>query len=110
MEIKEAHAGNALILRLVGRLDVSTATIFDARLKRAGSDENRLVIDCSQLEYISSAGLRVFLVIGKRLKLVDGKMAVFGLSSSVRATFDQTGFSTLLPIFTDEATAVQSVG
>ncbi|MFZ2958165.1 MAG: STAS domain-containing protein [Candidatus Ozemobacteraceae bacterium] len=110
MEITETRNGNALILRLIGRLDAVTSKMFEERLTAINEGEKHVIVDCSQMEYISSAGLRVFLVAGKKLKTLKGIFVLFGLSASVRVVFDQTGFSAFIPIYVDEVSALAHKG
>ena len=58
-----------------------------------------MVLDCSQLDYVSSAGLRVFLITAKRLSKVDGKLALSALTEQVREVFDIAGFSSIFRIY-----------
>src|SRR5690242_21082064 len=75
MEISESETADIVTLSLSGRLDSTTAKTFeDAILGRIESGRHRFVVELSQLKYISSAGLRVFALAGKRLKTVNGKL------------------------------------
>ncbi|MNL88983.1 putative anti-sigma factor antagonist BtrV [compost metagenome] len=58
----------------------------------------RLVFDLSSLDYISSAGLRVILLAGKRLRASKGKLVLVGLQTMVREVFDMSGFLSLFAI------------
>ena len=62
----------------------------------------RLVVDFSGVEYISSAGLRVMLILAKRVREQRGALALCGLGDSVRHVFDLAGF---LPLFAVETRA-----
>jgi len=79
-------------------------------LRLLDSGEQRLVIDMSELEYISSAGLRVFLITAKRLAKTSGKLALSALTEQVREVFDIAGFSSIFQIYPsrkDALTALQ---
>jgi anti-anti-sigma factor len=72
----------------------------------------KMVIDCTALDYISSAGLRVLLGTAKRLSAAGaggagGTLRLFGLNETVREVFDISGFSTILAVFATEAAALK---
>ena len=87
---------NDLVMYFEGRLDTAAATEAEkavAPLKE--STGHNIILDCSQLDYISSAGLRIFLSILKSAKPKGDHVYVRGLSDSVRAVFTMTGFVNL---------------
>ncbi len=99
MEITEERRENILILRVIGRLDSSTSKTMEERLLSViDSGEGRLVIELSQLDYISSAGLRVFLLAAKRMGNTNGRMILCSLKDAVKQVFDIAGFSSFLTL------------
>lgn len=94
--------GGVLRATLRGRLDSITAPELLNAYENAAAAERpeRVVVDVSDLEYISSAGLRVLLIIFKQVG--TGKLTVTGQNETVREIFDQTGFSDLLGGPSDE--------
>src|SRR5579885_2207613 len=79
MEFAHEQSGRVLIVKLGGRLDSATAQSAEENLVRALPGERPLVaVDLSRLEYISSAGLRVLLVVAKKVQQAGGKLALFG--------------------------------
>jgi anti-sigma B factor antagonist len=110
MNISEDRKPGVLILCLSQRLDATTAKAFEDKvLGVIGAGDRRLVIDLAQLEYVSSAGLRVFLLAAKRLSAVNGKLAVVGLNDHVRHVFDIAGFSSILSIYPSRDEAMRHV-
>lgn len=106
METSIEKQQSCTIISLNGRLDGSTFNQVETTLlKSIDQGERQLVIDCSQLSYISSAGLRVLLVIAKKLKAVNGKMNLSELNENVKEVFDVSGFSSIFSIYAtkDEA-------
>jgi len=82
-----------------GRIDSSTAKDFSDRVNGLiRSGVNRLVIDFSNIAYISSAGFRALLIAGKLIGGSQGKLALCGMSEEVRRLFDIAGFSDLFLI------------
>ena len=89
MEIKKNQEGNKLTLAPVGRIDTITAPDFEAAIVTDGVDE--LVFDLAQVDYISSAGLRVLLSAQKRM--AGKSMKIANAKQAVKEVFDITGFS-----------------
>lgn len=91
----------ASVVLLQGQLNSGNAAEVEAAvLALLERGTTRLVLDCSMLDYISSAGLRVVLVVARRLKRDAGSLVLCALQSTVREVFDVTG---LLPILAVEA-------
>jgi anti-anti-sigma factor len=97
------------VLSVDGRVDASNAAILEQKILAAiAAGENRLVIDCARLEYMSSAGLRVLLVAAKRLSST-GKLGVASLNNQIRDIFDIAGFSSIFQIYRTQDEAVAAV-
>ena len=110
MEFAQESAGDVVIARLAGRLDSSSAPAAEEQLTRlVGSAAPRLAIDLSRLEYISSAGLRVLLLVARKVQQANGKLALFGLAPSVSEVFSISGFNTIFTIRDDAAAAIDMV-
>jgi|SRR5687768_9199596 stage II sporulation protein AA (anti-sigma F factor antagonist) len=108
MDIVETKAPDAVTLALKGRLDGASSPGFEERvLALINAGEHRLVVDLAQLDYISSVGLRVFMLAAKRLKPLGGRIVLCALQPSVKQVFEIAGFATIFPITAtrDEATA-----
>ncbi len=97
MTITKKLDGSKLTFSLEGRLDTTTAPEFEATLNASLLGVDDLVLDFSNLEYISSAGLRVLLSTQKKMNKV-GKMTVTGVNETVNEVFEVTGFSDILTI------------
>jgi anti-anti-sigma factor len=107
MDIEQERDGDVVIVRLSGRLDSSAAPSAEERLSAALSGAPpRLAIDMSGLDYISSAGLRVLLVLAKKVQQQKGKVVLGGLIANVREVFSVSGFDTIFSIEADRASAV----
>lgn len=97
MTIDRNKEGNRLVLAVSGRLDTMTAPELENVIKDNMDGVEELILDFKDLEYISSAGLRV--VLGARKAMGDkGSFAVRNLCSDVREIFDITGFSDIITI------------
>jgi anti-anti-sigma factor len=82
------------------RLDSSTAPDFETELLgRIQQGATAVLLDFSAVDYISSAGLRVILLAGKRLKATGGRLALCGLTEDCLEAFRISGFDTLFPLY-----------
>ena len=97
MDIIKNLDGKKLNIKLVGRLDTITAPSLDNELKSSLNGVEELAFDFSELEYISSAGLRVLLA-GQKVMNKQGTMTLVNVNSSIKEVFDMTGFSDILTI------------
>ena len=110
MEFSQEKTGEVAIVRLAGRLDSGAAHAAEEGFNGVlGAGTPRLAIDMTKLDYISSAGLRVLLVVAKKVQQAKGKVALFGLSPNVREVFTVSGFDTIFSIVPDSAAAVAAV-
>jgi anti-anti-sigma factor len=99
MEISESSSNGIAVLKLSGRLDGLAAPELEKKLAEslAGGKE-RLVFDCSDVEYASSAGLRVFLLAAKELKTRGGRCGFAALAPPLREVFSVSGFLEVLEV------------
>jgi anti-anti-sigma factor len=110
MHITEERITEVLTIRLKGRLDASTSkSVEDFLLKQIDAGERVFVLDLGHLEYISSVGLRVFMMAAKRLKVVQGKIVVCSLPAPIKEVFEISGFTSLFAMFDDRDAAVKGV-
>ena len=85
--------------RLVGRLDTSVAAdVSEQMLPLMDHADKTLVLDCSEMTYISSSGLRILLTLRKAAATQGGNVVIQGLSNEIRSVFMMTGFLQLFEI------------
>jgi anti-anti-sigma factor len=93
-----------------GRLDFAAADAFQKEVERlfagAGSSPAAVVIDCAALEYVSSAGLRVLLLAAKASQRSGIPFALCALTPAVREVLNLSGFSQIIKVHADRATAL----
>lgn len=93
--------GDIVVINLQGRLNSTNAVQVEAEiLSHINQGANQLLVDLNELEYISSAGLRVLLVVAKRLKRSAGLMVLCGIRESIREIFEVSGFLGILSVAT----------
>lgn len=93
---KKIENGN-VTLTITGRLDTTTAPELEKTLNNVFEGTKELVFDLTNLEYISSAGLRVILKAQKAMN-AQGSMKLTGVNDSIMEVFDITGFLDILTI------------
>jgi anti-anti-sigma factor len=102
MEITAEDKGAYLKLNLSGNVDSSTAQTFEARLLGALTGEGRSVlVDLSGVDFLSSAGLRVFLMGAKKVKGTALRLVICGANENVHKVFTMSGFDRILDIAPD---------
>ena len=108
MEIR--IVGGATVVKMPKSVDSTTAGDVETQLLSAIKEgANKLVCDFTANNYVSSAGLRVFMEASNEIEEKKGKMAIFGLNEVVYEVFDITGFTDVFPIVGSEKEALDSV-
>jgi anti-sigma B factor antagonist len=109
MDIVETREDGTLILALAGRLDSTTAKQLEETLPERMQSEAKLVVDLGELQYVSSAGLRVILKAAKIAKSTGHRLALAALAPQVHEVFQVSGFSALFTILDSRAQALQAL-
>ncbi|MBR9971269.1 STAS domain-containing protein [Magnetospirillum sulfuroxidans] len=108
MEIREEQAEDVVVLVPVARVDSATAKAFEGRVLAAvNTGAAKIIIDFAELDYISSAGLRVVLV-GAKMTRAPRKFSLCGMKPHIREIFDVSGFARILTILPDRAAALSA--
>ena len=97
MTIRKIMNGTDMTIALSGRLDTNTAPELEREVRENLGGVTALTIDCADLEYISSAGLRVLLTANKIIR-GNGGMKVIHVNENVMEVFEITGFVDILNI------------
>ena len=97
MTINKIPDGEKLTVAITGRLDTNSSPKLEAELRQSVDGVTELVFDFSEVEYISSAGLRVLLAAQKVMNR-KGSMKLVGVSDEIQEVFEITGFSDILTI------------
>jgi anti-anti-sigma factor len=102
MDIHQDREGGVLVVAPVGRVDSTTSEALEQALTTAlDQGERQVVVDFEGVGYISSVGLRVLLVVAKRMRERQGTLVLCAMGDAVRQVFDLAGF---LPLFAVERT------
>ena len=111
MDIQTERKDGTLIAKAEGRIDGVNARDFEEALKAAISDEDSTVVmDLEGLSYISSAGLRVILLIAKTLRKRNAELMLCSLSDPIREVFEISGFDKIIPVHASREQALAAAG
>ena len=111
MDIQTERDNGTLIAKAAGRIDGVNARDFEEALKDAiSTDDNTVVMDLEGLSYISSAGLRVILLIAKTLRKRNAELMLCSLSDPIREVFEISGFDKIIPVHASREQALAAIG
>jgi len=109
MEMKQREENGVAIIYPIGNLDFNHATTFQEDLtKIVEGGAHKVLIDFVELSFISSAGLRVLIVISKLLQQKNGTLALSSMNEQIQEVFSISGFHKLFSIYQTEAEALAS--
>ncbi len=110
MEIKEVNQGKRRILAVDGRLDTLNYGIFENKLNELMADDvQEIVVNCEKMDYVSSSGLRIFLMFLKALKAKNGRFVLCSLQPNIREIFEIAGFASIFEIVGNETDAINTL-
>lgn len=108
MNVQVSRTPDHALVTVEGRIDTTTAGEFEKSMMdviEVGC--SKLILDCSALNYISSSGLRVFLVVQKKMSALKGQFRLTSLQPGIKEIFDISGFSSIFSIFPDTNAALK---
>jgi anti-sigma B factor antagonist len=110
IHIRRIQEDGADVIALIGEIDASSSIELDLAIaKSVGEGFKKILVDCGALEYISSAGLGVFMSYIEEFKDRGIQMVLFGMSDRVSNTFSILGLDELLQIGKDKVEAKQMI-
>jgi anti-anti-sigma factor len=107
MELNQEKINDVKVISIQGRIDSQTDS-FSNDMDQAIEGEKKVLVDCSGLTYINSAGLRVFLSSLKKCSKNDGKFSVCELNENITEIFNISGFSSLFSIYDNRDEALKN--
>ncbi len=99
MEIQIKEDSGVTVICPVGRIDTSTAKAFEEGVMKIVPNSRLIVISFTGIDYISSAGLRVILMAGKKIAAAKGQFALADMSKKIAEVFRMSGFDKILKIY-----------
>jgi anti-anti-sigma factor len=110
MELTTRTEKSAVVVTIKGRVDATTAPELEKGISdQIDSGVNTLILNMTELDYISSAGLRVVLLTAKKLKSQQGDLLLAGLQGPVYEVFEISGFTAIFNMFDTEEAALAQV-
>jgi anti-sigma B factor antagonist len=110
MEIEVSTHGGAVVAALVGEIDSSTAPKAQEELVPLIGEGKDLILDMTRLTFLSSAGLRILLLLYRQAEANNRKVALAGPSENVKDTMEITGFLTYFVVCDTVEEALSAVG
>lgn len=98
MKIATKAEGDHIVATVTGEIDGKTAPQVQSELLAALQGGNRLVVDMTGVSYLSSAGLRMLLLLYRQVSAKNGKIVLLGVSEEIRDTMAMTGFINFFPL------------
>lgn len=110
MEVYQSKEESFITLTIDGELDASSCEVLDESIQQVVSNkETRILVDCKQLSYISSAGLGVFMSYLQDFNKENIRMVLFNLNPEVREVFRILGLDNLIKIVANKEEAKATV-
>ena len=108
MKISEEKTEKCMIIGIEGRLDTTNYTELEKKMAELLDDgHDRILVDCVNMEYISSSGLRILLMTLKRIMLTNGKFVLSGLEKNIYEIFEISGFTGIFEIHSTREEALK---
>lgn len=105
--IHERHDDRTRIAKLEGRIDSTNCTEFETQLEAGvDADATLVILDFGEVNFISSAGLRVVLKMAKQLRSRGAKLGLCSLPTPIQQVLEVSGFDRILPLYSSRAEAV----
>jgi len=107
MEIEVKNLDHVKIVILTGDLNANTSGEAETKINQLIMGGNRkLIIDLENLNYISSAGLRIFLASNKLIRKMNGEIRICTLNPTVKEVFEISGFNLIFKLYPDQASSI----
>jgi anti-anti-sigma factor len=110
MKINEEMINEVLLVKPEGRLDGVTSPEFGDALSAKLDQHQSMVVEFTDVVYVSSAGLRVILMAAKKCRQTGGKMVLCGLSEPIHEVFEISGFLSIIDVRVGRDEALREFG
>lgn len=110
MKVEIMNIGDVKVLSVDGRIDANTAQDLQGAVLDTAQGSPKLLLDLSKVDYMSSAGLRVMLLLHREIQSNDGRVILVGLQDRIRDAMEITGFLKHFAVVPDVQTGVEMIG
>ncbi len=108
MNLRELKTEHAVVIEIEGRLDTTNYGQLEKKIiDRIDAGETNILIDCSKMDYVSSSGLRIFLMALKKINALNGKFVLCSLQENIREIFEISGFTSIFSIYDTRNEAIE---
>jgi anti-sigma B factor antagonist/stage II sporulation protein AA (anti-sigma F factor antagonist) len=108
IDLQEEKKGNVTILKFKGRLDAITSPKIEKRVfESINNGQHQILLNFAEVDYLSSAGMRMLLATTKKLKSLSGKLVLCSVNPSVMDILRMSGFDHVLEITADQEMALR---
>ncbi|MEI6456710.1 MAG: STAS domain-containing protein [bacterium] len=108
MELNEQKNEKCVIVSITGRLDTTNYNLLEKKLNDLiDGREDKILVDCSKMDYVSSSGLRILLMALKKVTLAKGKFVLCSLQENIREIFEISGFTNIFEIYPGQEEALK---
>jgi anti-anti-sigma factor len=109
MNLKDFKSDKAVVIEIEGRLDTTNYNQLEKKiLEFIDANEINILIDCAKMDYVSSSGLRIFLMALKKITAFKGKFLLCGLQENIAEIFEISGFTSIFQIFANQEKALEA--
>jgi anti-sigma B factor antagonist len=98
MEVVSTQNGDSLVVDVIGQLNTGTASKLESEINKILTEHQKIILNLNQTLFVSSAGLRVFLMTAKKLKASGGNLRFCHANEVVTEILEISGFSTILDV------------
>ena len=111
MNLNERKIGHVAVIEITGRIDsVQAPKLHESVAALVAAGQKGILLDLTKVEYISSAGFRVLLLLARQAGQGKSRLALCGLNPKVRQLFDLGGFLDLFPISSTQEEGIAAAG
>jgi len=108
MELIEQKTEKCVIVNITGRLDTTNYSLLEKKLTDLiENHEDKILVECSKMDYVSSSGLRILLMALKKVTMAKGKFVLCNLQDNIREIFEISGFSNIFEIYPSQEEALK---
>ncbi len=107
MNLTEIKNEKAIIIEIEGRLDTTNYNQLEQKiLEQIEANQKNILVDCTKMDYVSSSGLRIFLMALKKITALKGKFVLCGLQENIAEIFEISGFTSIFHIYENREKAM----
>ncbi len=108
MNLREINTDKAVVIEIEGRLDTTNYGQLEKMIiDHINAGHLNILCDCGNMDYVSSSGLRIFLMALKKVNALKGKFVLCSLQENIREIFEISGFTSIFSIYDTQADALE---